>query len=155
MSFVTRRNNEWSGVTGSQFEEEFISIAKMKVTWNGEYMSYHRSMDLIRRNQEPNSALCEAGIKFRDAIASRLNVGIEEVRVYGSLHTCLDEKHGVDMFIDFRGMTITVDLTSNPQKAGYKANVIVSREDVGNNFVLAADRVAYAIRSASRPSIYA
>jgi hypothetical protein len=155
MSFVTRRSNEWSGVTGSQFEEEFISVAKIKVTWNGDYIPYHRSMELIRRNQEPSSALCEAGIKFRDAIASHLNVMIEEVRVYGSLHTCLDEKHGVDLFIDFRGTTITVDLTSNPQKAGYKANVIVSREDVNDNFILAADRVAYAIRSASRPSIHA
>jgi len=154
MSFV--KNTEWSGVTGSQFEEEFISIAKMRVTWNGEYIPYRRSMDLIRRNQEPSSALCENGIKFRDAIAEHLNVDIEEVRVYGSLHTCLDEKHGVDMFVDFRGMTITIDLTLNPQKAGYKADVIVGKEDVRNGFVLAADRVAYAIRSASsRPSIHA
>lgn len=154
MSFV-KRNSQWSGVTGSQFEEEFISVAKIKVTWNGEYIPYRRSMDLIRRNQAPSSALCEAGIKFRDAIAEHLNVGIDEVRVYGSLHTCLDEKHGIDMFIDFRGTTITIDLTSNPQKAGYKADIIVSRADVGNNFVLAADRVAHAIRSASRPSLYA
>lgn len=152
MSFV---KNEWSGVTGSQFEEEFLSVAKMRVTWNGEYIPYRKSMDLIRMNQEPNSALCGAGLRFRDAVASHLNVGIEEVRVYGSLHTCLDEKHGIDMFIDFRGITITIDLTSNPQKAGYKADVIVSKEDVGNNFVLAADRVAYAIRSVSRPTIRA
>jgi hypothetical protein len=154
MSFAIRKS-EWSGVTGSQFEEEFISVAKMKITWNGEYMSYKRSMNLIRRSQEPNSVLCETGVKFRKAVASHLSVSIEEVRVYGSLHTCLDEKHGIDMFIDFRGTTVTIDLTLNPQKAGYKAHVIVSRQDIGNNFILAADRVAYAIRSMSRPSVYA
>jgi hypothetical protein len=150
-----KRNYPWFGVTGHQFEEEFISLGKVRVTWNGQYISYNQSMAVVRANQEPNSALCEAGIKFRNEIARQMNVGVEEIKVFGSIETCLDEKHGVDMFVDWKGLTVTIDLTINPQKQQAKADVIVSKEDVNNGFVLAADRVKWAFRQLARPSLSA
>src|SRR5690606_15708744 len=96
--------------------------------------------------QEPNSALCETGIRFRDRIARQMHVSPDEIKVYGSLHTCLDERHGIDLFIDFKGMTVTVDVTKNPQKENYKADIIVAPRDVDEDFVNAAQRIEWVFR---------
>lgn len=144
----------WAGVTGHQFEEEFVLLGRVQVTWNGVYIGYRESMDVIRRNQPANSALNCEGVKLRQEVAKRLGASVDEVNVFASVDTCLDKKHGVDLFIDFRGATVTIDLTLS-SKEGYKANVIVSQCDVEDGFVLAADRIAWAFRSAMRPSLRA
>lgn len=148
-------STQWAGTTGNQFEEEFISVAQVKVTWHGLYMPYEASMNIVRRNQKPNSALCAEGLKFRDEIARQMGVSADELSFYGSHKTCLDIKHGVDLFIDWKGITVTVDLTMNPNKESYKADVIVTPTDVENGFCNAADRVAWAFRQGSRPSLRA
>jgi len=147
--------NIWAGVTGTQFEEEFIKIASVKVTWFGQYIPYDASMRIVRKAQAPNSALNDEGLKFRNEIARQMQISPDELSVYGSLKTCLDEKHGVDLFIDWNGITVTVDLTMNPNKTGYKADVVVAPSDVNDGYTLAADRVAWAFRQGSRPSLRA
>lgn len=137
--------NHWSGTTGRLLEREFIDVKKIGVIWNGEYITYRRSMDEIVTKQVPNSALAVEGKRFRDAIAWNLQVFPYEVEVFGSFHTCLDEKHGIDLVIRFKGVVVTVDVTMNPQKKSAAADFVVSTDDIDSGYKAVAREIGWAL----------
>lgn len=48
-----------------------------------------------------------------------------ELKLYTALKSSLDIYHGIDGIFSFRGKIVTIDVTMNPHKDKYKADVIV------------------------------
>jgi hypothetical protein len=138
-------HSHWSGTTGRLLEREFIDVTKIGITWNGEYITYRRSMEEIITKQSPNSALNVEGKRLRDAIAWSLQVFPYEVEVFGSFHTCLDEKHGIDLIVRFKGVVVTIDVTMNPQKRSAAADFIVSTEEIDDGYKAVARDIGWAL----------
>lgn len=142
-----------SYVTGRILEEEIF--CELDVSWNG-YMTYNKAMSFVRdhQNWNPTDPTTSAGgdLHAEVALAIENRIGREidwtELGMYSALHTPLDFFHGVDGFFVFRGSIVTVDVTKNPNKDHYKADLILqysdfSREDRDRyDFSLVADRIA-------------
>jgi len=139
-------HHEFAGTTGGQFQEEFVGSCRLAM-WRGEYVKYAVAMNMARMNQ-PKDALHQTGVRLRDLIAQKIGVSSDAVKFFTALGTPLDHWHGVDAFIEttaFPGVTVTVDFTLSA-KAGYKARVIVSQEDVLTDFSNAVDAIVSAFR---------
>ena len=62
-------------------------------------------------------------------VAEALGVdNMSELQVFPAFDTPFDRWHGVDLFFVYKNRIVTVDLTVNPNKDSYKANVIVNPE---------------------------
>jgi len=53
---------------------------------------------------------------------------MSDLQVFPAFQTPFDVWHGVDLFFIYKNRIVTVDLTVNPNKDSYKANVIVNPE---------------------------
>lgn len=104
------------------------------------YIGYDHDMGLIRDNyiQEPTNPEKPFAKELRMAVIDDLGLNTNEemsrVRFYTSVGTTLDYNHGVDGWFEFdleKGGTrkITIDVTTNPNKDTWKANIIFQRED--------------------------
>lgn len=116
------------GYTGHLFETEVLG--ECKVQWKG-YMSFKKSMELVRSHQscDPTDPSPRQANNLHARVAIAL--GLEdwsELRLYSALGSPLDILHGVDGFFEFRGHTVTIDLTINPNKDCHKADLIVRPE---------------------------
>ena len=118
--------------TGSMFETEIL--AECLVVWDN-YLPYNQCIELVKKNQpkswnpaDPSSA---AGNDLQALIVEALGIDdYDEVKLYTALHSPLDRYHGVDCFIEYQDRRITIDLTVNIYKDAYKADFIISEEDV-------------------------
>ncbi len=116
--------SHFDGETGHLFEERVIG--KCSVSWDG-YVSYREALSLARENQPPLRTPTVAKI----ARTLREELG-DSARVCTAVGTPLDIFHGVDGFVEFKGVVVTFDLTKNPHKDSGKADIIISPDDLSD-----------------------
>ncbi|MDE1874812.1 MAG: hypothetical protein KGI79_02595 [Patescibacteria group bacterium] len=136
------RRNEWSGVTGRQFEEEFV--AEFRSVWDGSYIPFRRAMEIVRRNQ-PRNAVHAEGQRLLVAIAEAMGVSVNELTLFTAAgNNALDWFHKVDAFIDFRGVTVNLDFKM--RNLDSRKAFVVRPLDVENGFSFLAQSIASFIR---------
>lgn len=120
------------GLTGTLLEEEVFT--KIEIKWEG-YMKYQDSLSQVINNQphdwNPSDPPTRAGSDLYTRVAMSLEEIIgdfnwsDELKLYTALKSPLDFYHGIDGMFSFRGKIVTIDVTMNPHKDRYKADVIV------------------------------
>ena len=102
-----------------------------------EYLPFSKSVLLVKRNQErghksrcPRTPFLKA---MYNCIAPMLRKGRSKLRVFVALGSSLDIFHGVDCFFDYEGKIVTVDVTISSWKERYKADVLITLEDIQRN----------------------
>jgi len=90
---------------------------------------------MMAKRTQPNGWVpSRPGTRFASAlrrcIASMLANGSVDVRIFVSTGTPLDFYYGVDMFVEYHGRIVTIDLTMRKRKENFKAQVLVTRDDI-------------------------
>jgi len=137
--------SQWSGTTGHQFEWEFV--AEFRSPWDGSYMPFRQALEVVRRNQ-PSQVVHDEGRRLLEAIAQELSVSVEELKFFTAAggNCALDWFHGIDAFIDFRGLIIPFDFKM--RKADTRRNVFFVRpSDVEEAFQSVVHDIAWFVRS--------
>ncbi len=129
------------GYTGHLFEEEVLGICK--ASCHG-YMLWREAADLVRKNQPAKKA--PTAIRLEIEVGRQFGEG---VRFFTAVRSAMDVFHGVDGFFEFRGVVVTIDVTTNQHKDSGKADVIVYKGDLENLPVLAG-RIAREFKSKER-----
>lgn len=133
-----------NGYTGKLFEDEVLAICQ--TNWDGHsYVPFQRALWLVRQNQpwDPTDPSTRAGEDLHCQVA--LALGLEdfvELSFLSALGTPLDLFHGVDAVFEWRGVVVTVDLTTNPHKDSYKADLILHPEDENDDWQEAGAKIA-------------
>jgi len=124
--------------TGSLFESEIL--AECTCVWDNDksYKPYMVCVELVKKNQpkhwDPSSPTSRAANDLHALVVEALKLqDYDCVKLYTALHSPLDRWHGVDCFIEYNGKIVTIDLTVNPHKTDYKANVVLHEADVYNS----------------------
>lgn len=133
--FYTGKMNE-RDVFGSfrpspKFREAYRAIARE----NG-YVGYEASLDLVRKHgtQDPLNPEKPFANELRLAVIEALGLETEEemdrVKFFTAVETPADQFHGIDGWIEYetqdgRRIVVTVDVTKNPNKDEWKADVII------------------------------
>ena len=116
--------------TGRLFEEEVLG--EIHVSWNG-YMTYRDSVKYVKEHQEwdPTDPDTDKANDLHALVAIDLDLeDFDELKLYNALNTPMDYFHGVDCFFEFLGEIVTIDLTINPEKIFYKADLVVHPDDL-------------------------
>lgn len=112
------------GMTGHLFEEAVLGYCV--VSWKG-HMHYREAMVAARKSQPEKKS--EIAALLEREVAREL--GSWDVQYFTAVRTPLDRFHGVDAFLEFRGLVVTLDLTKNPDKEDCcKADLLVERKEV-------------------------
>lgn len=120
-----------TGYTGILLEEEVL----LECLWsgNGEYVPYCRSMNMVKKYQpwDPTDPSSRAANNLQVLIAEALSIeDYSEVKLYTAVGSPLDIWHGIDGFVEWMGFTVTIDLTANPLKESYKADIIIHEDEI-------------------------
>lgn len=126
-------------MTGKLFEYDFCG--NVVDFWNEAltYIPWRKAVKYIKATFSENvdSNPYSWDVSDPDGICSDLFYYVAEalqvqhmtdLKVYPAFGSPLDVFHGVDLFFEYCGKICTVDLTINPNKDNYKANVIVNPE---------------------------
>jgi hypothetical protein len=126
--------------TGRLFEFDFCGKVVDCHKGGAEYQPWYSSMNLIRnrfsREVDKNPAhwdisdpdgLC-SNLFYYVATALQVN-NMEELKVFPAFGSAFDIYHGIDLFFEYRGKFCTIDLSCNPNKDSYKADVMICPED--------------------------
>jgi hypothetical protein len=112
-----------TGETGRLFERrilgECIAVAA------GEYLTRRNALEAARNGQPPVKTPTRA--RLERELRSLLD---DTVRVRTAVGSVADYCHGVDGFIDFNGLVVTIDVTINPNKDAGKADMVVCEDDL-------------------------
>lgn len=139
-----------SEYTGKLLEQEILLQTKAK--WDGEYVSFQRSMEMVKESQswDPTDPSSVAGNDLHALIVEELEEDYSSVKLFSALESPLDFFHGVDAFVEWRNAVVTIDITANPCKDSYKADIILYIDDIykedGKVNLLALRRVAQEIK---------
>ncbi len=130
-----------SGYTGHLFEREVLGTCLVK--WDGTtHLSFSQSMELVRNNQ-PSDPSDPEPRTINDLHAHiAVSLGLDDwsaLKFYTAVGSLLDVKHGVDGFFEFAGRVVTLDLTINPHKDEWKADMIIHPADLDDLPLLAKD----------------
>ncbi len=114
-------------MTGREFEEKVVGHCLWQ--WQG-YTTREKAMARVRNSQpeswDPTDPEPDIANNLHAYICIKL--GLEEwseVAFYSAVGSPLDRWYGIDAFFQFRGEVVTIDLTTNPKKRQYKADLIV------------------------------
>jgi len=133
------------GITGKIVEREvfgdpaeFVEGRKKRDFGHEKYMSYRAAMQEVKDIQnnpengmDPADPEKEFANDLHASIAQEITPDdYSKLRFYTAVETALDHFHGVDAFFEVdldNGKTaiITLDVTTNPNKLSYKADVIL------------------------------
>jgi hypothetical protein len=98
------------------------------------YFSFGRSLDFAKRNQpsgwNPRKPNTDFARTFYNCIASHLTKGRDWLHFFVTVGTSLDFWYGVDMVIEYRGVIVTVDLTTRREKPYFKADFLLTIYDI-------------------------
>ncbi len=116
-------------ITGRVFES--ATFGACKGVSNG-YAPWRSAMEEARRCQP----------QCRRPAAQRLEAEVRRqcgtvVVFYTAVQSALDYFHGVYGFFEYRGVIVTIDLTTNPYKCTGKADLVVQADDFENLAALA------------------
>lgn len=140
---------------GRLFEREMLAVCQ--TGWNGHsYVSFQQALWLVENNQpwDPTDPSTRAAEDLHCQVA--LALGLEdftELSFLSALGSPLDLFHGVDGLFEWKGGIVTIDLTVDPNKVNYKADlssnqiryrsdVIIRPEDENDNWQSAGRRIA-------------
>lgn len=147
-----------NGYTGRLFEEEVLKTCLFQ--WNGtmEYVPFRKSMRLVMMCQpwDPSDPSTRAGNDLHCQVAMAL--GLEDwgqLRFFSALGSPLDRWHGVDGFFEWRGTVVTIDLTIDPTKVGYKADMVVHESDQEDSWASIGERIADLFRQKTAQGAFA
>lgn len=114
------------GYTGHLFEAEVFGTCR-PIRWSG-YVHFKEALRLVRRHQpdQPTPTVS----KLRTLIARELDTVRGEVGFFTAVKSPLDFLHGADAVAVFNGHVVTIDVTLDPNKDSYKADVIVCADDL-------------------------
>lgn len=133
-----------NGYTGRIFEYEVLAVCH--TSWDGHsYVSFRQSLWLVKQNQpwDPTDPSTKEGEDLHCQVA--LALGIEdfsELSLFTAIGTPLDVFHGIDAVFEWQGRVVTIDLTTNPHKDSYKADLILRPNDEEDNWRSAAIQIA-------------
>lgn len=136
------------GYTGKIFEEDFVGSIKKspdyqkalfelkEKTKKGDYVGYNDALELAKKFQpwdpaNPNKNFArDLRIEIIDQLGLEREEDMDRVKFYTSVGSPLDVFHGIDAFLEYtdkEGKThrVTFDLSMNPAKEEYKADLIV------------------------------
>lgn len=126
--------------TGRLFEFDFcgkvVDYHKSRAEYQPWYSSVNQIINRFSRGAEKNPAhwdvsdppgLC-SDLFYYVATALQVN-NMEELRVFPAFGSAFDIYHGVDLFFQYQGRICTVDLSCNPHKDSYKADVVICPDD--------------------------
>jgi len=129
---------ESSGYTGGVSESEVLGDAdvdkqEVEREFKGEYINFSQAVDIVKgqqRIQDSTDPRKPFPNDVHATIAKKLGVDCEQVHFYTAVGSYLDKKHGVDAFFeldvgDGNVVRTTLDITQNPHKHDYKADVIL------------------------------
>ena len=112
------------GMTGRLFEAKIGNCTQRHV--EGTYVSYHKALDLVRKNQGKKSEIIRQLEEKMSVLLGRRVVG------FVAIGSTLDLMHSIDTFFEFAGhpglATVTVDFTVNTHKTCGKADLVVGLE---------------------------
>jgi len=123
-------------MTGKLWEYDFCG--KIVDFWKGEteYKPWRKCLNEITsyfsKNDNPDWDISDPEGICSDLfyyVADALEIdSMSDLQAFPSFQTPFDIWHGVDLFFIYKNRIVTVDLTINPNKDSYKANVIVNPE---------------------------
>lgn len=126
------------GTTGHLREEEVLGACSAV---HREWLPWQKAMELVRKNQP--RAKTAAALLLEKELRKEFGVTLS---YYTAVRSTLDRIHSVDAFIEYKGVVVTMDFTTNPDKDSCKAHILGDEDDVANIAVLAG-RVARELRS--------
>lgn len=133
--FYTGKMNErdvfGSFLPSQKFLDAYRAVAKK----NG-YVGYEAALDLVRNHgiQDPLNPDKPFANELRLAVIEALGLETEKdmdrVKFFTAVETPADQFHGIDGWIEYetedgRRIVVTVDVTKNPNKDAWKADVII------------------------------
>lgn len=128
-----------SGYTGGLFEDD-ISPPVTDENWDSKkFYSKEESLEWVKEHQPWNPSDPNLPEQNLNHIANDLHykvaeaLGLEDVnelKFYTARNSPLDRFYGIDAFFEWNGALFTIDFTVNKHKKEYKADIIVSEEDV-------------------------
>ncbi len=116
--------------TGRLFEEEVVG----RCLWNcADYVPFRKAMTIVKNFQpwDPTDPSSPVMNDFHALLCEAL--GLEDyslIGIYTAVGSPLDLFHGIDVFVEWNNVFVTIDLTINSKKDEYKADIILHEEDV-------------------------
>lgn len=152
--------NKFEGYTGKIAESEVLgettSEQKEKEQgFNGEYITFEQAVDLVKDNKyQPFKDPTNPHEKpfphdVHATLIEKLSLdNYEQLRFYTAVGSYLDKKHGIDAFFeldlgDGKSVRATLDMTQNPNKHDYKADVVFQWPNDGIDRKNPEDRVIW------------
>jgi len=135
--------------TGSPEYQKALRLAKEKEAKFGKeggYLRFRTALELVKKFQpsdptNPQKPFArELRIALQDILKLETPEDYDRVKFYTAVGTPLDIFHGVDAFVEFEKENpetkkvdvyrATFDFTTNPQKQGYKSDIVVQEKDL-------------------------
>lgn len=126
------------GTTGHLREAEVLGES---LAFHREWLPWRQAIELVRKNQ-PRAKTQAA--RFLE-VELRKEFGLA-VSYFTAVRSTLDRVHKVDAFVEYRGIVVTIDFTTDPNKDTCKADLLMTEEDVANMTVFVG-RVARELKS--------
>jgi len=140
---------------GRKFEQLFLGFTlpdDVNLVFD-EYLDFHDALEEMKGIQpegyDPSNPSEGCNREFFQAVKSFMLVGGNELQYFISVGTKMDYWHGADAIFSWRGVTVTVDVTVDPEKK-YKADFCISPEDVESGEVYDSIAKGIAMKLVSR-----
>lgn len=117
--------SNYDGMTGHLFEEEVLGRCTVEYREKMPYEPRAKAIATARKSQPQK----QAGVAkiLEGEIKRQLGADAE---LYTAVRTPLDFYHGVDAFVEFKGVVVTLDVTTNPHKDACKADLLVGQDEL-------------------------
>lgn len=152
--------NRFEGYTGKIAESEVLGETtpeqkEKESEFNGEYINFQQAVDLVKDvERQPFKDPTNPHEKpfphdLHATIVEMLSLdNYEQVRFYTAVGSYLDKKHGIDAFVELildNGNLVraTLDMTQNPNKQDYKADVVFQWPNDGIDRKDPSDRITW------------
>lgn len=150
----------FEGYTGHLAEGEVLGETKLEQKekekeYEGDYLTFKQAVDLVKEtNFQPFKDPTNPHEKPfpHDVHATLIDLlsldSYEQVRFYTAVGSYLDKKHGIDAFYELdlgegESVRATLDMTQNPHKHDYKADVVFQWPRDGIDRKDPSDRVVW------------
>ncbi len=125
-----REHNE----TGRLFERRVFGVC----CWQCEgYLPRRVALELVRKHQPERETSFVR--ELRAKVAEGLGASVDVVKFFTAVgKNPMDRMHGIDAALMVGSVTVTLDLTKNPNKDSTKADVLLKEDDLSDVSAIAA-----------------
>lgn len=135
---------EWQyiGQVDTEKPEYQAALRKIQEEAGGEYVNFKKAVELTKQFQpydplNPDKPFArDVRIALQDYLGLITEKEMDKVKFYTASKTPLDKFHGIDAFIEYaenpkiKPWQVTFDLTMNPHKKAYKADIVINGQDL-------------------------